>query len=123
MRSVVRWSLLFVLVCASGLCIAQSTNSGDIRGTVTDTSGAVIPDVKVTVVNVDTGVTKDFTTNSEGLYDTSSIVAGNYSHGSVRFEIYSAPMCAPFSATERFMSSTMNASPSARTANMRKTSK
>lgn len=78
MRYVVRWSLLCMLVCASGLCIAQSTNSGDIRGSVADTSGALIPDVKVTVLNVDTGVAKEFTTNSEGLYDTSSIVAGNY---------------------------------------------
>ncbi|MDR3741071.1 MAG: TonB-dependent receptor, partial [Terracidiphilus sp.] len=56
----------------------QSTNSGDIRGTVTDTTGALIPGAKVTILNVNTGVSKDFVTNAEGLYDTSSIVAGSY---------------------------------------------
>jgi hypothetical protein len=57
---------------------AQSTNSGDIRGVVTDTSGAILPDVTVTVVNKNTGVTKILTTNQDGLFDTSSIVAGTY---------------------------------------------
>lgn len=72
-----RWILGFVLL-ASGAAIAQNTNSGDIRGTVTDSSGALLPGVKITVLNVDTGVAKDYTSDSAGLYDTSSIVAGNY---------------------------------------------
>ncbi len=37
-----------------------------------------VPGAKVTVSNIDTGVTKDYTTNDAGVYDTSSIVAGNY---------------------------------------------
>ena len=41
-------------------------------------SGALVPGVTVTVVNIDTGVSKDYPTNDDGLYDTSSIVAGNY---------------------------------------------
>ena len=45
---------------------------------MTDTTGALIPGTKVTVLNVDTGVSKDYVTNNEGLYDTSPIVAGNY---------------------------------------------
>ena len=57
----------------------QATNSGDIRGTVTDPTGAVVPDVTVTVTNLDTGVTKVVTTNGAGLYDTNSIVVGRYS--------------------------------------------
>ena len=77
MRKATRWILSFLL-CASGVVIAQNTNSGDIRGTVTDSSGALLPDVKITVLNVDTGVSKDYTTDSAGLFDTSSIVAGNY---------------------------------------------
>lgn len=58
---------------------AQSTNSGDLRGTATDASGALLPDVSVTVTNLDTGVVTHLTTNSAGLYDTSSIVVGTYS--------------------------------------------
>jgi hypothetical protein len=61
-----------------GMSYAQSTNSGDIRGSVTDQSGALIPGVTVTVMNVDTGVSKDFVTNRDGLYDTSSLVTGRY---------------------------------------------
>lgn len=79
MKNVTRWMLLLLLVLAgSGVCMAQSTGSGDIRGTVTDSTGALIPNVTVTVLNVDTGVAKDFVTNKDGLYDTASIVAGNY---------------------------------------------
>jgi hypothetical protein len=60
------------------ISFAQSTNSGDIRGVVTDTSGAPIPGAAVTILNVATGVSKDLTTNDSGVYDTSSIVAGTY---------------------------------------------
>jgi len=62
----------------SVLCYAQSTNSGDIRGTVTDQTGAVIPGVTVTVQDVDKQVTRTFTTDGAGLYDTGSIVADHY---------------------------------------------
>jgi hypothetical protein len=78
MKRMMSWSIPLVLMFGSLACLAQSTNSGDIRGTVTDTSGALIPGVTVTVVNVDTGVTHAFTTNDAGLYDTNSIVAGSY---------------------------------------------
>ena len=56
----------------------QNTNSGDIRGTVTDPTGAVIPDVSVTVLDTEKGISKRFVTNSSGLYDTGPIVTGNY---------------------------------------------
>src|ERR1035437_3730360 len=73
-----RWVLPLLLILGSGVCVAQSTNAGDIRGTVTDSTGALIPEVTVTVLNVDTGVSKDYPTNQDGLYDTSSIVTGSY---------------------------------------------
>ena len=78
MMSMRRWVLPLLLMFGSGACLAQSVNSGDIRGTVTDTTGALIPGVTVTVLNVDTGVSKDYPTNQDGLYDTSSIVIGSY---------------------------------------------
>ena len=65
-------------VCAAGIGHAQSTNAGDLRGSVTDQSGALLPGVTVTVLNVDTGVSKDYVSNRDGLYDTSSIVTGRY---------------------------------------------
>ncbi|MDT7817136.1 MAG: hypothetical protein QOJ42_7052 [Acidobacteriaceae bacterium] len=69
---------ILALVIASPVLRAQSTNSGDISGTVTDNSGAAVPGATVTVLNVDTGVSKSFVTNDSGVYDTSSIVAGTY---------------------------------------------
>ena len=74
------WMLAILTMGAAfiGTGFAQNTNSGDIRGIVTDTTGALIPGVTVTVVNNNTGVAKTLTTNGDGLYDTSSIVAGNY---------------------------------------------
>jgi hypothetical protein len=73
--------------------VAQATNSGDIRGTVTDPSGALVPDVTVTVMNLDTGITKVLKTNRAGLYDTNSIVVGTYSVTFERqgFEKFSRP--------------------------------
>ena len=57
---------------------AQNSNSGDIRGTVTDSSGAVVPGANVTVTNTDTGVVNRYVTNNDGLYDTNSILPGTY---------------------------------------------
>ncbi len=79
MRNMKRWTLLLLLlIWQGGICIAQITGSGDLRGTVTDSSGALIPAAQVTVVNGDTGVSKSYITDRAGLYDTSSIVLGNY---------------------------------------------
>lgn len=77
MKNAIRW-MLCVLLSTTCVAIAQNTNSGDIRGTVSDSSGALLPGVTITVLNVDTGVSKNYTSDSAGLYDTSSIVAGSY---------------------------------------------
>ena len=83
MKSIIR-SLAFNilacigLICCSHLAIAQSMNSADLRGSVTDATGALVPGVQVSVLNVDTGVEKVVVTNASGLYDTSSIVDGHY---------------------------------------------
>lgn len=78
MKKTILWILPLFLLCFGSLGFGQSTNAGDIRGSVTDPSGALIQGVTITVVNVATGVAKDFTTNDSGLYDTNSIVTGSY---------------------------------------------
>ena len=57
---------------------AQNTNSGELRGTVTDTTGAVIPGATVQVKDVDKGVVKLYVSNGAGLYDTGSITPDHY---------------------------------------------
>jgi len=78
MKNGMRWILPLLLILGSGVCFSQAVSSGDIRGTVTDASGARVAGVAVTVLNVETDVAKDFVTNQDGLYDTSSIIAGRY---------------------------------------------
>src|ERR1700743_3223511 len=78
MKRVILCGLSCVVACMVSFSYAQSTNAGDIRGSVTDPSGALVPGVTLAVLNVDTGVSKEFSTNRDGLYDTSSIVTGRY---------------------------------------------
>jgi hypothetical protein len=78
MNKIRLWGIPLVLAFGNLFCLAQATNSGDIRGTVTDPTGALIPGVTVTILNVATGVSNTYITNDDGLYDTNSIVTGSY---------------------------------------------
>ncbi|HEV2272965.1 MAG TPA: TonB-dependent receptor [Acidobacteriaceae bacterium] len=57
-----------------GAAFGQATNSADLTGTVTDSSGAVVPGVTVTVLDMDKNLERTYTTNDSGLYDTGPIV-------------------------------------------------
>jgi len=74
-----RWlaSILIVLaLCPVGM-IAQGL-FGTISGTVSDSSGAVVPNASVRVTNVNTGVIVTVTTNHEGAYTAGSLNPGVY---------------------------------------------
>jgi hypothetical protein len=53
-------------------------DEASITGTVTDTSGAVVPGVNLTVANPDKGFTRETKTNSAGDYTVSPVPIGNY---------------------------------------------
>ena len=73
------WLIAVCLLLGAGaVARAQSSSTGEIRGTVTDPSGAVVPDATVSVMNVNTGVEKTFKTNRDGIYDTVSTPNGQY---------------------------------------------
>jgi hypothetical protein len=73
------WAVLFVSVLfSSPSAYAQGTDLSTLRGTVTDTTGAVIPNATVLVKDVGTGITRTFTTNDEGIYEASGLKSGNY---------------------------------------------
>src|SRR6202789_2928982 len=57
---------------------AQSLVSGDIAGTITDTTGAAIPGAKVTAINTGTGQIKDVTSSGAGNYRISLLQPGKY---------------------------------------------
>jgi len=71
--------LLILLVALSNWTAAQSRQSGEIRGTVTDQSQAVLPGVKVTITNISTGVSQTITTDASGIYDAPYVAPGDYS--------------------------------------------
>ncbi|HEU5400741.1 MAG TPA: carboxypeptidase-like regulatory domain-containing protein, partial [Terriglobales bacterium] len=58
---------------------AAQVDEGSITGTVTDTTGAVVPDAVVTLLNTDVGLSLKNTTNSAGVYTFSPIRIGHYS--------------------------------------------
>ncbi len=60
-----------------GNCQAQF-NLGTITGTVFDPNGGAVPSCKVTVVSVESSVTRTVETNAEGLYVIPSLSAGSY---------------------------------------------
>src|SRR6266404_8541963 len=68
-------SLFTVLTSAAGL--AQTTAT--IVGTVTDSTGAVVPSVLITVTAKETGLTRKTTTNQSGNYVLTFLPVGQYS--------------------------------------------
>ena len=74
------FGLLFLLAaCVVAPCaFAQNSNTGELKGTVMDATGAVVPDVAVSIMNVDTGVVTPTTTNQSGVYDVPFVPPGNY---------------------------------------------
>lgn len=68
--------LLFVFAFAHSL-VAQS-GAGSIEGTVTDATRAVIPKAAISVVNVDTGVLTNATSNGVGFYQVPGLFTGTY---------------------------------------------
>jgi hypothetical protein len=65
------------LLWVAGL-VAQGT-TGDILGTVVDNTGSVVPDAKVTMKNLGTGLTRSVLTNESGGYIFSLLPVGTYS--------------------------------------------
>jgi hypothetical protein len=80
MRTVCRFgrTLIFLAAFTASLTLAQNANTGEIRGTVQDSTGAVVSGAKVTIINVDTGVSTVTTTTSAGFYDVPSVPTGSY---------------------------------------------
>ncbi len=66
--------VLLLLTFAFG----QGTDLGTIRGTVTDSSGALVGGASVTVLDVRTGTTRQTRTNSSGEYQMFGLPSGNY---------------------------------------------
>ena len=77
MTSVRNWGwLLFTIFAAFGVSAQQIT--GNIHGTITDPSGAVVSNVAITATQVETGLTRTATTDRNGNYLLIELPIGHY---------------------------------------------
>jgi hypothetical protein len=71
-------TLLFLVTSLTPAGFAQTSSTGAIKGTVTDASGAVVPNATVEVTNAGTGVSRSATTQGDGSYVVSLLPLGTY---------------------------------------------
>src|ERR1700735_4001195 len=67
-----------VVVVLIGHCLYAQVSSGTITGQITDSSGAIMPNVQVRVTRVDTNVIRDLITDSAGIFVALNLLPGNY---------------------------------------------
>ncbi len=70
-------TLVVAMTFHTALLTAQVA-TGNIRGTVADSSEGVIPNVRVTLTNINTGFTRTVTTNDRGDFNAPSMPLGDY---------------------------------------------
>src|ERR1043165_253282 len=66
--------LLLIVIAAT----ANAQFKAGLQGTITDTSGGLVPQAKVTLVNNETGKTQETTSSDEGFYRLSGLAPGKY---------------------------------------------
>jgi len=77
MKKFESWGAVFCLVVLTLTAVGQIQN-GQFAGTVTDPSGAAIPDAKVTIKNQATDLTMVATTNQQGRFVANQLPVGTY---------------------------------------------
>lgn len=82
MRNMKAFFLLSSLAALLAVCperaSAQTSTTGDLTGVVTDPTGAVVPNVKVQVRNIQQGGTRETKTTDAGVYRFALLAAGQY---------------------------------------------
>src|SRR5262245_17121666 len=68
---------LALLLVGAALAYSQAVTA-TLLGTVSDSSGAVVPDARIAITDQDTGVKRSVLTNGEGLYTQSFLPPGVY---------------------------------------------
>jgi len=70
--------LVLIVVCALSAFVAAQTDTGRVLGTITDPSGAVVPNATVTITDVGTGRTLTANTTDSGQYVFNALPVANY---------------------------------------------
>ncbi len=69
------WLVMVALVCFAPSVLAQS---GSFAGSVTDSTGAEVPNAKITAVNIATGISRTAETDESGTYRITNLSPGVY---------------------------------------------
>jgi len=77
LRKIAAFIVLALAVSVPGFPQSTAAN-GAIEGTISDSSGGVLPGVTVTITNVETGAERSVTTNEKGLYRAPLLPLGKY---------------------------------------------
>lgn len=78
-NTILRMAVLGLIGLSSLTVAFAQTGTGELRGLVTDASGAIVPNVQVTLTNSATGDTRATTTTESGVYDFLALpVVGSY---------------------------------------------
>ena len=81
MKSTKCFALFLILLAVLGsaqLVFAQGTDLGTITGTVTDGTGALVPNAKVVILDLGTNATRETKTNAQGEYRVFGLTSGSY---------------------------------------------
>lgn len=71
-------AILAIMVFAFAAFPQAEVSSGDIKGTVTDATNAVVPGARVEVTNIDTGVSRETLSDDVGVFRILLLPPGNY---------------------------------------------
>ena len=74
----VQFTVLVTIFIGLPLTLLAQIDQGTITGTVSDSSGSVVPNAQITLTENDTGLVLKSTTNKEGVYVFSPVKIGNY---------------------------------------------
>jgi outer membrane receptor protein involved in Fe transport len=67
-----------LLLALAGIPMLAQTETGQITGTVTDASGAGIPNAKITVTSIATAAVRTAATSGDGAYNVTNLLPGDY---------------------------------------------
>ncbi len=76
-----RFHFVLTVLCLAFLtltALAQQSATATIEGIVSDANNAVVPNAKVVIRSVDTGFTREITTDASGIYRLPNLPPGNY---------------------------------------------
>src|SRR5438067_8719289 len=74
----VLWMVIWLAIAWAPNMRGQSASTGALTGTLTDSSGAVIPDATATLKSADTGQERTSTTGRDGTYRFTLLPPGKY---------------------------------------------